>query len=242
MNFFVLLNTKEDILKKVCNQAVLGHHWLPKQEKKNTMEVNGASEQLCFPHSSEYLPLCSAEQRHSYRFGTSWGWANYDRIVMFGWNKPLTKEAFPKKLGDYPPYNNPPYYGEIPTIMFNLDHNTHICLNKITLQFYRVITVLTQKTNIWLSIFRWLSMMIVYCQICWILNISMGCRFIKDKPLPHKKNILFYNLMKPLLHKITYLIGLPCSLILWCSSLCISIILIVHIQYETIKSAVIFFL
>ncbi len=25
----VLLNTKEDILKKVCNQAVLGHHWLP---------------------------------------------------------------------------------------------------------------------------------------------------------------------------------------------------------------------
>ncbi len=32
------------------------------------MEVNGAPELLCFPHSSEYLPLCSAEQRHSYRF------------------------------------------------------------------------------------------------------------------------------------------------------------------------------
>ncbi len=29
--------------------------------KKNTMEVNGAPELLCFPHSSEYLPLCSAE-------------------------------------------------------------------------------------------------------------------------------------------------------------------------------------
>ncbi len=28
------------------------------------MEVNGAPELLCFPHSSEYLPLCSAEQRH----------------------------------------------------------------------------------------------------------------------------------------------------------------------------------
>jgi len=24
------LNTKEDILKKVCNQAALGHHCLPK--------------------------------------------------------------------------------------------------------------------------------------------------------------------------------------------------------------------
>ncbi len=34
MNFFVLPNTKEDILKKVCNQAVLGHHWLPYRKKK----------------------------------------------------------------------------------------------------------------------------------------------------------------------------------------------------------------
>ncbi len=25
--------------------------------KKNTMEVNGAPELLCFPHSSEYLPF-----------------------------------------------------------------------------------------------------------------------------------------------------------------------------------------
>ncbi len=45
------------------------------------MEVNGAPELLCFPHSSEYLPLCSAEQRHSYRFGTTWGggelWQNF---------------------------------------------------------------------------------------------------------------------------------------------------------------------
>ncbi len=38
MNVFVLPNTKEDILKKVCNQAVLGHHC----EKIYTMEVNGA--------------------------------------------------------------------------------------------------------------------------------------------------------------------------------------------------------
>ncbi len=34
MNFFVLPSTKEDILKKICNQAVLGHHTLPIVEKK----------------------------------------------------------------------------------------------------------------------------------------------------------------------------------------------------------------
>ncbi len=60
--------------------------------KKNTMEVNGAPELLCFPHSSEYLPLCSAEQRHSFRFGTTWGWVNDDRIFIFPFNQnfPLT--------------------------------------------------------------------------------------------------------------------------------------------------------
>ncbi len=69
MNVFVPQNTEEDILKKVCTQAVLGiidFH----SRKENTMEVKGSPELLCFPHSSEYLPLCSAEQRHSYRFGT----------------------------------------------------------------------------------------------------------------------------------------------------------------------------
>ncbi len=58
--------------------------------KKITMEVNGAPELLCFPQSSEYLPLCSAEQRHSYRFGTTWGWVNDDRIFIFGWTIPLS--------------------------------------------------------------------------------------------------------------------------------------------------------
>ncbi len=53
------------------------------------MEVNGAPELLCFPHSSEYLPLCSAEQTHSYRFGTTWGWVNDDRIFIFVWTIPL---------------------------------------------------------------------------------------------------------------------------------------------------------
>ncbi len=36
-----------------------------------TMEVNGAPEQPGYKLSSKYLPLCSAEQRHSYRFGTT---------------------------------------------------------------------------------------------------------------------------------------------------------------------------
>ncbi len=41
--------------------------------------------------SSKYLPLCSAEQRHSYRFGTTWGWVNDDRIFIFGWTIPLSR-------------------------------------------------------------------------------------------------------------------------------------------------------
>ncbi len=54
-----------------------------------TMEVNGAPKQPDYKLSSKYLPLCLAEQRHSYRFGTTWGWVNDDRIVIFGWTIPL---------------------------------------------------------------------------------------------------------------------------------------------------------
>ncbi len=39
----------------------------------------------------KYLPLCSAEQRHSYRFGTTWGWVNDDTIFIFGWTIPLSR-------------------------------------------------------------------------------------------------------------------------------------------------------
>ncbi len=53
-----------------------------------TMEVNGAPKQPGYKLSSKYLPLCSAEQRHSYRFGTTWGWVNDDRIFIFGWTSP----------------------------------------------------------------------------------------------------------------------------------------------------------
>ncbi len=54
-----------------------------------TMEVNGAPKQPGYKLSSKYLPLCSAEQRNSYRFGTTWGWVNDDRIFIFGWTIPL---------------------------------------------------------------------------------------------------------------------------------------------------------
>ncbi len=54
-----------------------------------TMEVIGAPKQPGYKLSSEYLPLCLAEHRHLYRFGTTWGWVNYDRIFIFGWTIPL---------------------------------------------------------------------------------------------------------------------------------------------------------
>ncbi len=54
------------------------------------MKVNGAPKQPGYKLSSEYLPLCLAEQRNSYRFGTTWGWVNDDRIFIFGWTIPLS--------------------------------------------------------------------------------------------------------------------------------------------------------
>ncbi len=54
-----------------------------------TMEVNGAPKQPGYKLSSKYLRLCLAEQRNSYRFGTTWGWVNDDRI--FGWTIPIKK-------------------------------------------------------------------------------------------------------------------------------------------------------
>ncbi len=59
-----------------------------------TMEVNGAPKQPGYKLSSTYIPLCSAEQRNSYRFGITWGWVNIDRIFIFGWTIPLRKEGF----------------------------------------------------------------------------------------------------------------------------------------------------
>ncbi len=50
---------------------------------------SGAPKQPGYKLSSEYLPLCSAEQTHSYRFGSTWGWVNDDRIFIFGCTVPL---------------------------------------------------------------------------------------------------------------------------------------------------------
>ncbi len=55
-----------------------------------TMEVNGAPKQPDYKLSSKFLPLCSAEQRNSYRFRTTWGWVNDDRIFIFWWTIPLS--------------------------------------------------------------------------------------------------------------------------------------------------------
>jgi len=35
------------------------------------------------------LLLCSAEDRNSYRFGTTWEWVHDDRIKIFWWTIPL---------------------------------------------------------------------------------------------------------------------------------------------------------
>ncbi len=71
----------------------------------STMEVNGAPKQPGYKLSSKYIPLCSAEQRNSYRFGTTWGWVNDDRIKIFGWTIPLSQ--FPSEIYSYKP---PPQY------------------------------------------------------------------------------------------------------------------------------------
>ncbi len=81
------------------NRAVLGHHWFHRIFFP-TMEINGALKQASYKLSSKYLSLCSAEQRNSYRFGTTWGWVN-DRIFIFGWTIPLRLQ----KSGAVPPHS-----------------------------------------------------------------------------------------------------------------------------------------
>jgi len=42
--------------------------------KKKSMEFNGVQQMFGYRHSSKYLLLCSAEERNSYRFETTWRW------------------------------------------------------------------------------------------------------------------------------------------------------------------------
>jgi len=64
MSLCLLMNTKEDILKNNGNQTFF---LAPYLVEKNTVKVNGAK----VPIVLHNLPLCSAEDRNSYRFATT---------------------------------------------------------------------------------------------------------------------------------------------------------------------------
>ncbi len=62
MNVFVLPNTKEDILKKVCNQAVLGHHCLRKKIQWKSMVPQNCS----VSHILQNIFLCVQQNKDIY--------------------------------------------------------------------------------------------------------------------------------------------------------------------------------
>ncbi len=61
---------------------------------KHSMEVNVNQEFFGYPHSSEYLLLCSTEERNSYRFIKTWRWVNDDNF-HFRVNYPILFYSFP---------------------------------------------------------------------------------------------------------------------------------------------------
>jgi len=72
MCLFVLLNTKEDIwmnvlIKQISFPIDYGSQW----GMKSVWGMKPVTPTSHFNHSSKYLPLCSAEEIHSYRFETS---------------------------------------------------------------------------------------------------------------------------------------------------------------------------
>jgi len=89
LNRFLLLSTNKDILKNVSNQTVDGL-W---------------KSRVGYPHSSKYVILCSAEERNSYRFGTTWVWVNDDIIFILGWTIPLSIVWFKKAVWAIFPLN-----------------------------------------------------------------------------------------------------------------------------------------
>jgi len=86
MSFFLLLNTKEYILKSDWNFGTTDFH--------SILFLLGAKQLFGSNHSSKYLPLCSAEERKSYRFATTWGRVNDDRIFIFGWSITLNYTVY----------------------------------------------------------------------------------------------------------------------------------------------------
>ncbi len=64
MTFFLLLNTKEDILRNVGKRTVsvpTDFHYIG----KSSINVSGDYQLFVFSHSSKYLLLCSEEERNS---------------------------------------------------------------------------------------------------------------------------------------------------------------------------------
>ncbi len=72
---------------RYSEEWVLGHHWLP----QHFLSYYGSQwcPKTAWLQTFFKIPLCSAEQRNSYMFGTTWGWINYDTIFIFGWTFPL---------------------------------------------------------------------------------------------------------------------------------------------------------
>jgi len=65
--------SKEDTMKNVGNQTVVGLHWLISP----IMEVCAVHQLFDYQHSSKYLLLCSTDQRNSYKAG----WINEEQFL-----------------------------------------------------------------------------------------------------------------------------------------------------------------
>ncbi len=79
MNVFVLLNTKEDILKNVETEQIWG-----KIDLRGifTMEINGAQKSLVTNFLQNIFLCVRQKKKKLYRFETSWGWVNDERIFF----------------------------------------------------------------------------------------------------------------------------------------------------------------
>ncbi len=91
---FPLLNTKKIFWRMLATKQLtvaIDFH------RKVKYYVNGYRQLFGCQHPSKYLPLCSTEERNSYRFGTTSGWVN-DRIFIFGWSFSLRCEHGTQKL------------------------------------------------------------------------------------------------------------------------------------------------
>jgi len=88
INFLVLLNTKEDIWKNDSNQTDPAPPLTTIVFISPTMVVNGIIDIL------RIILFCVQQNKKNvYRFGTTWGWVNDDKIFFFGWTITLNVEV-----------------------------------------------------------------------------------------------------------------------------------------------------